>query len=113
MLLWACYLHAFAAILAVFGLIYWVQFHYKMGPIAINMSRVILDVITMFVIYMLINFAFAVGLAHVHSTIDYVVNNSTTHQDYVLQLMLEFGWATLAPGPPGKMDIKSFCPRSP
>ena len=111
MLLWACYLHAFAAIMAVFSIMYWVQFHYKMGPIAINMSRVILDVITMLVIFLLHTFAFSVGLAFVHSTIDYVLNSSTTHPSYVFQLMLEFGWSILAPGPPGKTDIKFFAPR--
>ena len=107
MLLWACYLHAFAAVMVVGGIMYWVQFHYKMGPVAINISRILLDVVTMAVIFMLINFAFSVGLAFVHSTVDYVVNNSTTPPSYVLHLMLDFGWATLAPGPPGsKTDIK-------
>ena len=106
MLLWACYLHAFAAVMAVGSIMYWVQFHYKMGPVAINISRILLDVVTMFVIFMLINFAFSVGLAFVHSTVDYALNNSTTPPSYVLQLMLDFGWATLAPGPPGKTGIK-------
>ena len=46
MLLWACYLHAFAAVMAVGGIMYWVQFHYKMGPVAINISRILLDVVT-------------------------------------------------------------------
>ena len=57
MFLWACYLHAFAAVMAVGGIMYWVQFHYKMGPVAINISRILLDVVTMAVIFMLINFA--------------------------------------------------------
>ena len=53
-LLWACYLHALAAVMAVASILYWVQFHYKIGPTAINMSRVVIDVTTMFVIYILI-----------------------------------------------------------
>ena len=59
----------------------------------------------MFVIFMLINVALSVGLAFVHSTINFVINNNTTQPDYVLQLMLQFGWSTLAPGPPGINDF--------
>ena len=105
-MLWACYLHALAAVMAVASIMYWVQFHYKIGPTAINMSRVVIDVVTMFVIYLLINFAFAVGLSFVHSTYEYVLNNSSKSSSYTFELMLQFGWSTLAPGPPGKPDIK-------
>ena len=92
--------------MAVASILYWVQFHYKIGPTAINMSRVIIDVVTMLVIYILINSAFAVGLSFVHSTYEYVVNNSSISSSYVFTLMLQFGWSTLAPGPLGILDIK-------
>ena len=105
-LLWACYLHALAAVMAVASILYWVQFHYKIGPTAINVSRVVIDVVTMFVIYILINFAFAVGLSFVHSTYEYVANNSSMSTSHVFTLMLQFGWSTLAPGPPGNTDIE-------
>ena len=103
MVIRACYFHGAAAVLAILSFAFWIQFHYKIGPIAINMSRVLLDVFTMLFILIVVIVSFSVGLAFVHATINYVQNHEATPPEYVFDVILLFAWATLAPGPPGKM----------
>ena len=42
--------------------IYWLQLHEKFGPIVINMSRVVNDIITIFFTYIIVCMAFSFGL---------------------------------------------------
>ena len=45
-----------------FRFVYWLQLHEKFGPIVINMSRVINDIITIAVTYLIICIGFSFGM---------------------------------------------------
>ena len=62
---------AFSATQAISRLMYWLQLHEKIGPVVINMSRVIVDIFSLMGSYLLICLAFASGLVFVMTTEHY------------------------------------------
>ncbi len=107
LLLTACYFHSMSAIMAVCSLLFWLQFHHKIGPVAINISRVTLDLFTMAAIYVLITFGFSLGLTLSNSSRLFIRRNETSSYNATMIIMKDMFWSTLSPGPPETVNIDS------
>ncbi len=93
-------LYGMAATSTTLSLLYWLQLHDRMGPLVINLRRVIFDVVTMAVIFAIIYFAFCAGITFLfYSTLqDTSASAATNHSSFTL--MQDFFWALLDPGQP-------------
>ena len=92
-------------------IMYWLQLHEKMGPIVINMNRIVRDILTMAGSYLIICVGFSAGLVFALSNHhDYVNNyirlNSTGPNPNVTAYVQNFSdtmkilfWTILDPGP--------------
>ena len=59
-------------------LMYWFQLHDKVGPIVLNVSRVMTDIVTIFFVYIVTIVAYTVGLVLVDKSVK-MSNTSATH----------------------------------
>jgi hypothetical protein len=101
---------AFASTQALMRLIYWVQLHEKVGPVVINMSRVIVDIFSIAGSYLLIALSFSTGLVFILTTEHYRNNyaalnsagaktNYTAYAESFSKMFYLLFWTTLDPGP--------------
>ena len=101
----------------LFRLLYWLQLHEKIGPVVINMSRVLIDIFSMVGTYVLVAFAFTSGLVFIISTEHYtkskrVLLNSTVYDNtnvtaYTTKFQETFIlliWTILDPGEKDEID---------
>ena len=101
----------------LFRLLYWLQLHEKIGPVVINMSRVLVDIFSMVGTYVLVAFAFTSGLVFIISTEHYtkskrVLLNSTVYDNtnvtaYTTKFQETFIlliWTILDPGEKDEID---------
>ncbi len=61
-------LFSVAAVLAGTRLLYWFQLHDRVGPIVISLSRVVMDVVTFLVVFVVLGFAFTLALVPLKAT---------------------------------------------
>ena len=106
---------ALTSTLSLNRLVYWFQLHDKVGPIVINVSRVIIDIFTITTTYVASLLAFSVGLVFVITT-DHVVElekpaaaNATTHalDTYFAtfkRTLVTLFWSVLGPGKPDDIE---------
>ncbi len=112
-------LFAVAAVNSGMRLLYFMQMHDRLGPIIINLSRVMLDIMTMLTVYVLMVLAFSTAFVYMLSSEKYVsssdaasVNkteianssNSTSeaHDEVVkgyIEIVAMLFWSILNPGP--------------
>ena len=96
---------------------YWFQLHDKVGPIVLNVSRVMTDIVTIFFVYIVTIVAYTVGLVLVDKSVK-MSNTSATHVNAsefglgqyvnwnstsdsgttVRDTIMTLFWATLGPG---------------
>jgi hypothetical protein len=101
---------ATAATLSVLKLLYWMQMHDRVGPVVINISKVVIDILTMVGILALMLLGFGFGFTFILHSSTYVTlngtmpmsnslteNNSSTADLWIIVQILF--WKILDPGP--------------
>ncbi len=112
---------AMTATLSLNRLMYWLQLNERVGPIVINMARILNDILTIASTYVLVCLAFSAGLIFILSTESYTNNvarlNSTGAEINYTAYVHNFGdvmyllfWTVLDPGP-NEEDINNEGPR--
>ncbi len=90
---------AIAATTALMRLIYWFQLNEKVGPVIINMSRVIVDIFSIVGTYLLIAISFTSGLVFILTSENYhkryALLNSTSVEDEGIEQYAYSFWKTL------------------
>ena len=99
LLVHSCY--ALATITAIMGILYWFQLNEKMGPIIIQLSHVITDFATNFMILITVYIAFLIGLFFLIFGWNSNIYDTEYKMDILKRLALAMGWAILNPGPIG------------
>ncbi len=115
---------AFAANLSLGRLSWWLQLHDRFGPIVINVSRVVLDVSTMFILYLLFVLSFSSAFFYITSSEVYApevmalnttppvnyTDDQTLYYEYSLgfsDLAAMLFWSILNPGPSPELDSET------
>ena len=78
-------LFAFAASSAIMRLLYFAQMHDRIGPVIINLSRVMLDIFAMLVAYVVMVVAFAAAFVYMQSAEMYVVEEDAQNMTDIME----------------------------
>ena len=97
---------AIVAALSMIRCIYWLQLSERIGPLVINMSRVVMDLFTVMISYLMLLIAFTSGLVLVLANeSDYRGIQNSKHTDAIKYDLKSFGhilyvlgWSILEPG---------------
>ena len=97
LLVHTCY--ALATIVAIMGFLYWFQLNEKIGPIIIQLSHVLTDFATNFMVLLTVYAAFLIGIFFLIFGWNSTIYHSEYKRDVLNRLAIDMGWALLNPGP--------------
>ena len=97
---WEGVLLGIAVTLSIIRVIYWLQLQEKLGPLVINISRVILSIFSVLTTYILILLAFTAGLVFIAQSEDFKhrkLDNANLFTTFPTTIYILF-WKILDPG---------------